>query len=161
MKLTAIVTILVLILIVSPFTRIQKIKHVSNTESHVDEYPDLRSTPELIKLGTVSAANQGPYLISGYRHSLCSGSIAILPLHRNAEGGFILRKILQDDSLRYGILFKGKIHTRFPQVSYTIEKFRYAVQGLSGRQPKADIRALAFAEQGECELAEQLVRYTF
>jgi len=124
----------------------------------------------LRSLGTYDAANQGPYKISGYQHTHCEGSIALLPLFRNAEGSHILKRLVKDSDTRYGVIFRGDIHPTFPQFKFTLARLESAIKALttpvlysslkpSSRPLTKQRFTLAFAEQGQCKIAEHVAKY--
>jgi len=112
------------------------------------------------QLGSFAAANQGPYHVTGYRHNHCDGTIALMTLHRNAEGAAILNKLLGDRHIRSGVILEGVIYPHFPQMTYTYiqikHKFKKLLQNSSTQFP-----VLAFAESGSCKLAEKIVTHIF
>ena len=112
------------------------------------------------QLGSFAAANQGPYHVTGYRHNHCDGTIALMTLHRNAEGAAILNKLLGDRNIRSGVILEGVIYPHFPQMTYTYiqikHKFKKLIQNSSTQLP-----VLAFAESGNCKLAEKIVTHVF
>ncbi len=160
MKSLLIISMVVASLVIAPLNRIQKTNHTVATDSIDQAAQEIIRVPDLISLGTIAAANQGPYFISGYQHPQCPGSIAILPLYRNAEGGQILKQLIRHEGLRYGVLFKGNVHFEFPQFAFAMEKLWRGIRFIGQKKSQQPIKALAFAEQGECELAEKLARYT-
>lgn len=133
-------------------------EQTADTESRLTtEFPDLK------RIGLLSAANQGPYQITGFQHAKCEGSIALLPLHRNAEGSHILQRLINDEHTRFGVIFKGEIHTRFPQFRFALARLDNALVTLFSsytKMPTSPINTLAFAEQGQCEIAEQVAKFT-
>lgn len=170
MKTLLIVSILLIALIVAPYNRLIKttdsllITDQQSSSPFETAFFDGLEESELISLGSVAAANQGPYMIRGYRHKECPGSIALLPLYRNAEGSQILRQLIPDQQqqgIQYGVLFKGSVHRDFPQFEFALEKFCRSLQRLTTAPARQPITILAFAEQGQCRLAEKLARYTF
>ncbi|WP_415893702.1 hypothetical protein ACMXYN_04610 [Neptuniibacter sp. PT8_73] len=117
--------------------------------------------PSLRYLGTIEAANQGPYKVSGFQDQQCDGSIALLPLFRNAEGSHILKRLIKAEENRFGVIFRGKIYPEFPQLDYTIDriktgvsKFIYSTESKATAKPAV----LAFVEIGGCQIAEKVAR---
>ena len=171
MKTLLILSTVLIALIIAPYNRIVKatdsalVADQTNLSVVIPELFSEKAVSELISLGSVAAANQGPYRISGYRHRECPGSIALLPLYRNAEGSQILRKLVSDqqqaEQLRYGVLFRGRVHQDFPQFAFALEKLSRGLKQLPPGTTDKPIKILAFAEQGHCQLAEKLARYTF
>ncbi len=171
MKTLLILSTLLIALIIAPYNRIVKATDSAIIADQTDPSPAIpelffeKEVSELVSLGSIAAANQGPYMISGYRHRECPGSIALLPLYRNAEGSQILRKLVSDqqqaERIRYGVLFKGSVHRDFPQFAFALEKLSRGLQQLPPGTTDKPIKILAFAEQGQCQLAEKLARYTF
>lgn len=155
-------TSLVLSVVIAPIKRIDqeknRIEHTYSdtnlmTDNQIEDYG-------LINLGEIDAANQGPYRIRGYHHPECGGSIAILPLHRNAEGSKILKQLLDDQNLKYGVIFQGQIHEEFPQLDFAIEKLRKALSRILNNQTHPKSTILAFAEDGHCDLAINIAQHT-
>lgn len=117
--------------------------------------------PSLRYLGTIEAANQGPYKISGFQDQQCEGSIALLPLFRNAEGSHILKRLIKAEDNRFGVIFRGKIYPEFPQLDYTIDRIKTGVSTFiysSKSSAKAQPAVLAFIEIGSCQIAEKVAR---
>ena len=110
--------------------------------------------PWLIPLGRIKATNQGEYYIRGYSAKQCNGSIALLDLYRNAEAAHILPLLISGAS-EHGYIFKARIHQQFPQYSYAIERVRQKFYGLLNID-RAPIIALAFAEFGQCQIAQSI-----
>lgn len=133
-------------------------------EQTTDTEPQLTiEFPNLKRIGLLSAANQGPYQITGFQHAKCEGSIALLPLYRNAEGSHILQRLINDEHTRFGVIFKGEIHTHFPQFRFALARLDNAFVKLFSsytKMPTSPINTLAFAEQGKCKIAEQVAKFT-
>ncbi|WP_028469051.1 hypothetical protein [Neptunomonas japonica] len=152
--------ILVPAVLLAPASRIYK--HQSTVRPAVEQPLSISaiSYPDLIDIGSIQAANQGPYKIRGYQHRLCAGSIALLTLYRNAEGSHILKAIINDDEMSYGVIFNGRIYSRFPQWEFTvqrvIDKFQLLLSS-SSRESNATPHPQAFAEKGTCNIAASLV----
>lgn len=159
MKRILILSLLFITAVLAPLNKIVKSSQNKLQVSLDTESSLVSNIPGLINLGTVPAANTGPYTIRGYRHPTCPGSIAILPLYRNAEGSHILRKKINNNRLRFGFLVNGKIYSTFPQFTFAFQKTLTAFLHLTTNTVKAP-PALAFAEKGQCQLAEKIVRYT-
>lgn len=89
----------------------------------------------LQKVGELRATNQGDYLIEGFRHNHCPGSIALLPLQRNAEGSHILTNLTAKlnpagsgtaTSASYssnGIIFAGRLYSDYPEFTVLYHRF--------------------------------------
>lgn len=155
--------LLILTFFIAPLNRIDKHNNAVIKPSDIEFR---QSFPLLISLGTYDAANQGPYKISGYQHASCEGSIALLPLFRNAEGSHILKRLVKDSGTRYGVIFRGDIHPTFPQFEFTLARLENAIKALatpvfspSAKPLSGHKFTLAFAEQGQCQIAEYVARY--
>ncbi len=123
------------------------------------DFQSQRAFQEFSKLGSFSAANQGPYKVIGYRHNTCEGTIALMPLYRNAEGAAILGRLLNQKDIRRGVILDGEIHPTFPQMTYTIWHIKQSFKRLfDSAHTQAPL--LAFAETGRCKLAEKVVNIT-
>lgn len=160
MKLFLMLSILTITVVIAPFNRIAKTNADVVTDINSNNSALMNNIPGLINLGSIPAANMGPYSIRGYRHPFCPGAIAILPLYRNAEGSHILRTKINSEKPRYGFLINGKIYSSFPQFVFAIQKANRAILKLTSNQIKPAPPAFAFAEDGNCKLAEKFVRYT-
>jgi len=152
---------ILIVLITAPALKINNsLAFQSDISKPTTELLDLNELTDFKMLGVITPANQGPYLISGYRHKYCPGSIALMPLYRNAEGGHILSQIIDSNSVSYGVIFNGKIHEKLPQFSYSIQKlFAGAHRILRLSYPNS--APIAFAEQGHCSMAKTLKNYPF
>lgn len=127
----------------------------------------LNTIPELTRLGSFAAANQGPYRITGFRHLNCNGTIAVLPLYRNAEGAYILNRMLktaepgmadvETTELRSGVILAGEIYPQFPQLAFSLLQLKHRVSQLM-IHPSSSPVPLAFAENGPCRIAEKIAR---
>lgn len=136
-------------LTLAPATRIYK----ASQRPHTVVTPVTFNVPGLNQVGSFAAANQGPYRVTSFRHPHCRGTIALLPLYRNAEGSAVLTRLFDNPELRYGIIFSGGIYAEFPQLLYTLTIFQErAFRGLPFSGEKK--QPYAFAEQGDCALAE-------
>jgi len=135
-------------------------KHQSNQLS-MTNYEINKKFEGFSQLGSFAAANQGPYQVTGYRHNDCDGTIALITLHRNAEGAVILNQLLGDHNLRSGVILEGIIYPKFPQMMYTILQIKHHIKKLIQHSPYKRLPVLAFAESGSCKLAEKIVKLTF
>ena len=156
--------LILVVIVVAPLNRMEKTLNqpTINLDTATNTSFD-RKVPQLRRLGLLDAANQGPYKITGFKHAQCEGSIAVLPLYRNAEGSHILRRLINHEDTRFGVIFKGKIHTRFPQFLFIKERVLTSFKALfrSSMQTKVlSIKTLAFAEQGQCKIAEHIAPFT-
>lgn len=115
-------------------------------------------TPLLIPLGRIRATNQGEYFVEGYKAKHCAGSIALLNLQRNAEAAHIL-PILITGAQFQGYIFKGKIYAKFPQFEYAIERVIHKARALINNNDSA-ISAFAYAEFGQCQIAQLIISKT-
>ncbi len=113
---------------------------------------------QLEKVGQFDAANQGPYQVMGFKSTQCEGSIAIVPLERNAEGAHILRYFLSDPDLTFGFVFAGELHTTFPQWAFTLERFKKQLGQFTANPNILSSQALAYAESGHCGIAQQIAK---
>ena len=134
-------------MIIAPATRLAK------PHQAADSVTTIRPIPGLQQVGAFPAANQGPYQITALRHQACEGSIALLPLHRNAEGSAILRQMYTRESVRHGIIFDDRIHARFPQAQFSWHQLKERVFK-AVRLEHQPAQPIAFAEAGQCDLAE-------
>lgn len=157
------ITVLIILIpavFLAPASRIYK--HQSTINQVIDQplFALDVSYPNLIDIGSMQAANQGPYQIRGYQHNLCAGSIALLTLYRNAEGSHILKAIINDEEMSYGVIFNGKVYSHFPQWEFTLQRIKDKLRIiLSSSQRELNItpRPQAFAEKGTCNIAASLV----
>ena len=113
----------------------------------------------LSQIGRFSAANQGPYNVIGYQHNSCNGTIALVPLYRNAEGAAILSRLIQQKDIRKGVILAGEIHPQFPQLTYTLWQIEQSFKRLFNHN-FSQAPLFAFAETGHCQLAEKVVNIT-
>lgn len=120
----------------------------------------LIQSADLTPLGSFAAANQGPYQITGYQHNSCEGTIAIMPLYRNAEGAAILKRLLKAKEIRSGVILSGKIYPSFPQLTFTILQIKQSFNRLTTHS-QTQQPLLAFAESGRCKLAEKMINANF
>lgn len=156
MKILLIIALLILTAIIAPLNRV-----LSHTDyAPTDESVTSNDIPGLINLGAIPAANTGPYMIQGYRHPTCAGSIAILTLYRNAEGSHILSRKFNVEELRYGYVMAGKIYHSFPQFGFAWQKVSTAAARLSNAEKSSAPATIAFAEQGQCQLAETIAKHS-
>jgi hypothetical protein len=132
---------------------------LSKVPSESEDFHSQYMSKEFSKLGSFSAANQGPYKVIGYQHNTCEGTIALMPLYRNAEGAVILGRLLNQKEIRKGVILAGEIHPNFPQMSYTIWQIQQSFKRLFNSQ-YSQAPLLAFAETGHCKLAEKVVNIT-
>jgi len=107
-------------------------------------------------LGQMRATNQGAYYVKGYQSLHCQGSIALLGLYRNAEAAHIL-PILVPNADSQGYIFNKQIHQSFPQFGYAFARVKQKIRQLLA-QPKKPIHALAFAEFGQCQIAQLIAK---
>ena len=115
--------------------------------------------PNMTKLGTLKAAQQGPYTISGFRSDSCDGAIALIKLQRNSEGAHILTTIFKTSDTRHGVIFGRNVHNDFPALRFSLNQLNHKL--LPALKIAYDKRqAIAFAESGSCQLAEQLASKT-
>lgn len=154
MKAILIVLILSVTLILAPLSRVISSLTPDQATTHNDVW--IAQHAGLTALGQIQAANQGPYVIRGFRHPTCFGSIALLPLYRNAEGAQILKQMISAQGTRYGVIFQGRLYDQFPQINYTKQKLIKGTQRLLGIEQNASLQIMAFAEQGPCKIAEKL-----
>jgi hypothetical protein len=152
-----VIIILVPAVLLAPASRIYQ--HHSRVGQQIDQ-PTVGSEvdyPNLIKIGSRAAANQGPYKIRGYQHRSCAGSIALLTLYRNAEGSHILKAMFNDEDMSYGVIYNAKVFSHFPQWEFTLQrisdKFRSLFRPYKGEPTSYP---MAFAEKGACNIAESL-----
>ncbi|EPJ43965.1 MAG: hypothetical protein OFPI_41300 [Osedax symbiont Rs2] len=141
-------------LAIAPATRVLKIT-AGNAPPSFD-YRSLIQASEhfLTSIGSIAAANLGPYTIAGFKAKNCLGNIAILPLFRNAEGAHILRLLAQGE-VTHGVIYKGMIYSQFPQLNYTVSQLKIKIKTAFGLKNKV-LQPLAFAETGNCQLAKNL-----
>lgn len=135
---------------------IKLIKHPLN-EPNAIEYKVDKKLKDFTQLGSFAAANEGPYHVTGYRHNHCDGTIAIMPLHRNAEGAAILNRLLGERNVRSGVILEGRIYPYFPQMTYTLVQIKHNFKKLLQYPPHQQLPLLAFAESGGCKLAEKIM----
>ena len=145
-------------MVIAPLNRILK-TNLDNSVAERTNAPVANNIPGLISLGAIPAANTGPYLIRGYRHPTCPGSIAILTLYRNAEGVHILKQKMPANQLKHGYVVAGKLYASFPQFEFARQRALSAVAQLSSSEKIPAPSAFAYAEQGQCQLAETVARY--
>lgn len=149
------ILIISLVMFTAPLTRISKaVEPVTTNEI----YEANINIPNLMKLGTIKATNQGPYAITGYSHLSCQGSIALLPLYRNAEGSHILKRLVTQKESKYGVIFMGKIYNKFPQKDYTLNRIKRGLESLTRARARHQQppKVLAFLEVGDCLIAEKV-----
>lgn len=149
--------LVVICLVIAPATKVLKHQHVilSTTSEELTLIHKI-PTQDLTYLGSFKPANRGPYQVAGYQAKTCAGSIALMPLYRNAEGSYILQK-LAENSTRFGIIYQGKIHHTFPQLQFTINQIQQKLNAFISFAPPY-LPAIAFAETGECQLAEKMTK---
>ncbi len=141
-------------LALAPATRVLKITADKEPPSFDDTVLAQSSLHFMTPIGSIAAANHGPYIIRGFKALNCPGNIAILPLFRNAEGAHILR-LLAQGQVTHGFIYKGLIYQQFPQFNYTLSQFKKRVKEVLGIDEKM-LQPLAFAETGNCQLADNL-----
>ncbi|MCJ8338152.1 MAG: hypothetical protein MJK10_06740 [Pseudomonadales bacterium] len=141
-------------LALAPATRVLKL--TADQASPTFDYTLLAEASQhlMTPIGSIAAANLGPYIIAGFKALNCPGNIAILPLFRNAEGAHILRLLAQGEVV-HGVIFKGLIYPQFPQFSYTVSQLEQKFKTVLGFDDKV-LQPLAFAETGNCQLATNL-----
>jgi len=127
----------------------------------VTKYNVDKEFKEFTQLGSFAAANQGPYHVTGYRHNHCDGTIALMTLHRNAEGAAILNRLIGDRNIRTGVILEGLIYPHFPQMTYTFMQIKHQFKKLIRNSVYTQFPVLAFAESGSCKLAEKIVTQVF
>jgi hypothetical protein len=149
--------LMLIVMITAPINRMEKT--LNQPEIDLDTATNTsfdREIPQLRRIGLLDAANQGPYKITGFQHAQCEGSIALLPLYRNAEGSHILKRLIDHEGTRFGVIFKGKIHATFPQFLFIKERVTTSLKTLFSSPISTQhqlIHTLAFAEQGPCKVA--------
>lgn len=162
--LTLSIGLMLIVIIIAPINRIEKT--LNQPEFDLDTATNTsfdREIPQLRRIGLLDAANQGPYKITGFQHAQCEGSIALLPLYRNAEGSHILKRLIDHKDTRFGVIFKGKIHATFPQFLFVKERVTTSLKTLFSSRISTQhqlIHTLAFAEQGPCKMAEHVAPFT-
>ena len=141
-------------LALAPATRVLKITADNAPRSF--DYSSLIEASEhfMTPIGSIAAANLGPYTIAGFEAKSCHGNIAILPLFRNAEGAHILKLLARGD-VTHGVIYKGLIYSQFPQLNYTATQLIMKIKTVFGLKIKA-LQPLSFAETGNCQLAKNL-----
>lgn len=102
------------------------------------------------------ATNQGAYYVRGYQARQCEGSIALLGLYKNAEAAHILSSLVPNAD-KQGYIFKQRIHQNFPQLDYAFERVKQKARQLLTLK-RESIHALAFAEFGECQIAQLIAQ---
>lgn len=155
----SVLIILIPAVLLAPASRIYK--HQSTINQVIDQPRSALdvSYPNLTDIGSMPAANQGPYKIRGYQHRLCAGSIALLTLYRNAEGSHILKAIINDEEMSYGVIFNGKVYSHFPQWEFTLQRIKDKFLLLlypSQREQNTTPHPQAFAEKGTCNIAASI-----
>lgn len=119
----------------------------------------------LSKIGEFKPTNQGDYLVEGFAHRQCRGSIALMPLLRNEEGLHMLANMAArvspgTASTDSGVIYRGKLYPHYPKLavlSADIEsrfKQLLPVTLASGQVPTQ--RPLAYMEFGPCKLAQSI-----
>ncbi|WP_271274202.1 hypothetical protein [Aliamphritea hakodatensis] len=163
-------------LLIAPAIRITDINSTAATASVAASAPvavqGLDGLP-VRKLGELSPANRGNYRVSGFAHNICDGSIALLPLERNAEGAHILENMLSTQisgtgrQVTRGIIFAGQLYPEYPELTVLIRRVTFQVSSLfrsisrifqpvGALPPSADIfpGPVAFVEFGQCRIAD-------
>ena len=116
----------------------------------------------LSKIGEFKPTNQGDYLVEGFAHRQCRGSIALMPLLRNEEGLHMLANVTARvspgmDSTNSGVIYRGKIYPHYPKLavlSADIEaRFKQLLTFSAANKQAAVKRPLAYMEFGHCKLA--------
>ncbi|WP_315983405.1 hypothetical protein [Aliamphritea spongicola] len=165
-------------LLIAPAIRITEINSTAAATSVAADAPVAVQGVEGLpvrKLGELSPANRGNYRVSGFAHNTCNGSIALLPLERNAEGAHILENMLDTQishtsrQVTRGVIFAGKLYPEYPELKVLIRRISFQVSSLSGSinrifQPAGALQftaekfpgPVAFVEFGACRIADEI-----
>lgn len=164
---------LLVALVIAPAIRVTDIAPAI-TETDSVPVRGLKNLP-ISKLGELSPANRGNYRVSGFSHNYCNGSIALLPLQRNAEGAHILENMLDSplsnssEQITQGIIFAGQLYPEYPELKILIKRIHFQFSSvLSTVSQLADPthlpslsqntfpQPMAFIEFGQCHIAASI-----